>query len=128
MAKPFTVAQCQLLIAATAAPLAPLRKPVAMLQERVKPDSRYGSTPRSSDGPGSGKRAQRRAGVCKRGARKRRRGGCRALLPEAEADASHTARRRRFAGAVVRWPSTASRRAVRSSTSRRCVPGSTSNG
>lgn len=41
MAKPFTVAQCQLLIAAMAAPLAPLRKPVAMLQERVKPDSRY---------------------------------------------------------------------------------------
>jgi transposase len=89
MAKPSTVEQCHVLIDAMAVQLAQLREQVALLQERVKLDSRNSSKPPSSDGPGCGNRAQRRASERKRGAQKGHPGSFRALLPDTEVDASH---------------------------------------
>jgi len=77
-AKPATVEQCHELI-----------DMMALLQERLKLDSRNSSKPPSSDGPGSGNRAQRRASQRKRGAQKGHPGSFRALLPVAEVDAVH---------------------------------------
>ena len=59
---------------------------IAWLQERVKLDSKTSSKPPSSDGPGSGNRAQRRASGRKRGAQKGHPGSYRALLDEAQVD------------------------------------------
>ena len=55
---------------------------VAVLQERLKLDSTNSSKPPSSDGPGGGNRAQRRASQRKRGAQKGHPGAFRAVLPE----------------------------------------------
>jgi transposase len=66
---------------------AQLRESMALLQERVKLDSRNSSKPPSSDGPSSGgNRAQRRASGRKRGAQPGHKGSCRALLDEAQVD------------------------------------------
>jgi transposase len=68
--------------------LSQLREQMALLQERLKLDSRNSSKPPSSDGPGAN-RAQRRASQRKRGAQKGHPGAFRALLPESEVDAVH---------------------------------------
>jgi transposase len=87
-AKPATVEQCHALIDAMALQLSQLREQMALLQERLKLDSRNSSKPPSSDGPGAN-RAQRRASQRKRGAQKGHPGAFRALLPESEVDAVH---------------------------------------
>ena len=59
---------------------------LAVLQERLKLDSKNSSKPPSSDGPGSGNRAQRRASERKRGAQKGHKGSFRALVDETQID------------------------------------------
>ena len=75
LAKPQTVAQCHEvidalmgLVAQTQRLVAEQQGQIAWLQERVELDSKTSSKPPSSDGPGSGNRAQRRASGRKRGA------------------------------------------------------------
>ena len=87
-AKPATVQQCHEVIDALALQISLLYGQMALLQVRLKLDSRNSSKPPSSDGPGSN-RAQRRASTRKRGAQKGHLGTFRALLPEAEVDAVH---------------------------------------
>ncbi len=89
LAKPATVEQCHRVIDALALELALLREQVAVLQERLKLDSRNSSKPPSSDGPSSGNRAQRRANQRKRGAQKGHPGAFRALLAQTEVDGVH---------------------------------------
>ena len=93
LAKPQTVAQCHEVIDRLSQALAQTQRlvaeqqgQIAWLQERVKLDSKTSSKPPSSDGPGSGKRAQRRASQRRRGAQKGHAGSCRALLDEAQVD------------------------------------------
>ena len=88
-AKPTTIQQCHELIDAMALQIGQLREQMALMQERLKLDSRNSSKPPSSDGPGTGNRAQRRASPRKRGAQKGHPGAFRALLPEAQLDAVH---------------------------------------
>lgn len=88
-AKPATLQQCHELIDAMALQIGQLREQMALMQERLKLDSRNSSKPPSSDGPGAGNRAQRRASQRKRGAQKGHPGAFRALLPEAQVDAAH---------------------------------------
>jgi transposase len=58
---------------------------LAVLQERLKLDSKNSSKPASSDGPGSGgNRQQRRASERQRGAQKGHEGTSRALLDESQ--------------------------------------------
>jgi len=66
-----------------------LREQMALLQERLKLDSRNSSKPPSSDGPGGSNRAQRRTSERKRGAQKGHAGSYRALLAEAEVASVH---------------------------------------
>src|SRR5512135_1566199 len=80
VSKPATVEQCHAVIDALAAELALLRDKVLVLQERLALDSRNSSKPPSSDGPGRGNRAQRRASARKRGAQKGHPGAFRALV------------------------------------------------
>lgn len=87
--KPTTVDQCHLVIESLAAQIATLQEQVALLQERVTLNSRNSSKPPSSDGPGSGNRAQRRASTRARGAQKGHPGSYRALLDEAQVEAVH---------------------------------------
>jgi transposase len=89
VAKPATVAQCHQVIDALTQQVSVLREQVALLQERVKLDSRNSSKPPSSDGPGGGNRAERRASLRKRGAQKGHPGAFRALVPEAEVNGVH---------------------------------------
>ena len=89
IAKPATLQACHEVIDLLALQFAQLREQVALLQERVKLDSRNSSKPPSSDGPGQGNRAQRRASQRKRGAQKGHPGAYRALLPETEVDGVH---------------------------------------
>jgi transposase len=89
VAKPATLPECHAVIEALALEVGQLREKMAWLQERLKVDSRNSSKPPSSDGPGSGSRAQRRASQRKRGAQKGHAGAYRALLPEAEVDGVH---------------------------------------
>jgi transposase len=96
VARPATVAQCHEVIEAQARQIELLRQCVAqqgeqlaLLQERLKLDSRNSSKPPSSDGPGSGNRAQRRASQRKRGAQKGHPGSWRTLLPENQVDGVH---------------------------------------
>ncbi|BDI07335.1 IS66 family transposase [Sphaerotilus microaerophilus] len=86
MTMPATLPECHAVIETMALELAQLREQMAWLQERLKVDSRNSSKPPSSDGPGSGNRAQRRASQRKRGAQKGHPGAYRALLPETEVD------------------------------------------
>lgn len=89
MTMPATLPECHAVIGTMALELAQLREQMAWLQERLKVDSRNSSKPPSSDGPGSGTRAQRRASQRKRGAQKGHPGAYRALLPETEVDGVH---------------------------------------
>ena len=89
MTMPATVPECHAVIQALALEVGQLREQMAWLQERLKVDSRNSSRPPSSDGPGGGNRAQRRASQRKRGAQKGHPGSCRELLPEAQVDAVH---------------------------------------
>ena len=91
---PLTLAQCHQVITELSAQvelqreqLARQSELLAVLQERLKLDSRNSSKPPSSDGPGSdGNRAQRRASERRRGAQKGHKGSCRALLDESQVD------------------------------------------
>ena len=89
---PATLAQCHEVIAALAVQVDVLQaqvlaqSQVAVLQERLKLDSKNSSKPPSSDGPASGNRAQRRASARKRGAQPGHKGSCRALLDETAVD------------------------------------------
>ena len=89
MSMPATVPECHTVIQALALEVGQLREQMAWLQERLKVDSRNSSKPPSSDGPGGGNRAQRRASQRKRGAQKGHPGSYRELLPEAQVDAVH---------------------------------------
>lgn len=89
VAKPATVAQCHEVIDLLAQHIAALQEQLAVLQERVKLDSRNSSKPPSSDGPAGGNRAQRRASLRKRGAQKGHPGTFRALWPEEEINGVH---------------------------------------
>jgi transposase len=81
------LAQCLEIIAAQAGEIAQLREEMALLQERLRLDSKNSSKPPSSNGPGSGgNRAQRRASERARGAQKGHKGTFRAMLDEAEVD------------------------------------------
>jgi transposase len=81
-----SLAQCLQIIAVQAGEIAQLREQMALLQERLKLDSKNSSKPPSSDGPGSGNRAQRRASQRARGAQKGHKGAARAMLDEREVD------------------------------------------
>ena len=85
--KPATLEQCHVVIDTLAGEIALLQEQLALLQERVKLDSRNSSKPPSSDGPGSGNRAQRRASLRRRGAQKGHPGSYRALIDEDRVDA-----------------------------------------
>lgn len=63
-----------------------LMERVRLLEERVNLNSRNSSKPPSSDGPGGGNRATRRASQRKRGAQPGHKGHSRALLEESEVD------------------------------------------
>ena len=89
MTMPATVAECHAVIQSLALEVGQLREQMVWLQERLKVDSRNSSKPPSSDGPGSGNRAQRRASQRKRGAQKGHPGAYRELLPEAEVKGVH---------------------------------------
>jgi len=81
-----TLPQCHEVIGRLAAQVDGLQALVAVLQERLKLDSTNSSKPPSSDGPGRGNRAQRRASERARGAQKGHKGSFRALLDESEVD------------------------------------------
>jgi transposase len=66
--------------------LGELQAQLAVLRERITLDSNNSSKPPSSDGPGCGNRAQRRASERKRGAQPGHKGHSRAMLDEAEVD------------------------------------------
>jgi transposase len=89
MAMPATVPECHVVIQSLALEVGQLREQMAWLQERLKVNSHNSSKPPSSDGPGGGNRAQRRASQRKRGAQKGHPGSYRELLPEAEVNAVH---------------------------------------
>lgn len=91
--KPATVQQCHAVIEAQARKIEELQarlvqqeQVLAELNERVKLNSRNSSKPPSSDGPGAGNRAQRRANARRRGAQKGHPGSFRALLDESQVD------------------------------------------
>ena len=88
-----TLPQCHEVIGQLTAQVNLLRQQVALqdeklavLQERLKLDSKNSSKPPSSDGPASGKRAKRPASKRKRGAQAGHEGKHRALLDEAQVD------------------------------------------
>jgi len=81
-----TLPQCHEVIGRLAAQVDDLQALVAVLQERLKLDSTNSSKPPSSDGPGRGNRAQRRASERARGAQKGHKGSFRALLDESQVD------------------------------------------
>jgi transposase len=91
--KPTTLEKCHQVIAALSVQNEQLREQLthqeqetALLAERLKLNSRNSSKPPSSDGPSSGKRAQRRTSGRKRGAQPGHKGSYRALLDEAQVD------------------------------------------
>ena len=74
------------MLVAQAALLSELQSQIAALQERINLDSKTSSKPPSSDGPGRGNRAQRRASTRKRGAQPGHKGHTRAMLDESDVD------------------------------------------
>ena len=92
-ALPMTLAQCHEVIVALTGHnalllqrLADHEMQLAVLQERLKLNSKNSSKPPSSDGPSSGNRAQRRASARKRGAQVGHKGSFRAMLDESQVD------------------------------------------
>ena len=83
---PQSMADCHALIRAQCELLSALQAQVQVLQRRVNLNSRNSAKPPSSDGPGAGKRAQRRASPRKRGAQPGHQGRSRAMLDAAEVD------------------------------------------
>jgi transposase len=91
---PLTLVQCHAVITGLSHQVELLRQELAqrdellaVLQERLKLDSKNSSKPPSSDGPGrGGNRAQRRASERARGAQKGHKGTARAMLDAAEVD------------------------------------------
>lgn len=83
---PQSLADCHAVIRAQGELLSTLQAQVELLQERVNLNSRNSSKPPSSDGPGAGNRAQRRASQRKRGAQPGHKGHSRAMLDAAEVD------------------------------------------
>lgn len=83
---PQTLSECHEVIARQAVQLNQLQEQVGVLQERLQLDSTNSSKPPSSNGPGQGNRAQRRASQRKRGAQPGHKGSARALVDEAEVD------------------------------------------
>jgi transposase len=81
--KPATVERCHRVIDGLATQVRQLSRQLAILQERLGLDSSDSSKPPSSEGPGQGNRAQRRAGLRKRRAQPGHQGSYRAL-PEPE--------------------------------------------
>lgn len=85
-ALPETLADCHAVIRAQSVALRELQEQVALLSERVNLNLKNSSKPPSSDGPGGGNRAQRRASQRKRGAQPGHKGHLRAMLDESEVD------------------------------------------
>ena len=83
---PESLAECHAVIQAQALLLGELQSRLLILEERVTLNSNNSSKPPSSDGPGFGNRAQRRASGRKRGAQPGHKGHWRALLDESEVD------------------------------------------
>lgn len=83
---PESLAECHAVIQAQALLLSELQSRLLVLEERVTLNSNNSSKPPSSDGPGLGNRAQRRASGRKRGAQPGHKGHCRVLLDESEVD------------------------------------------
>ena len=83
---PQSLSDCHAVIRAQAELLSALQAQVQVLQERVNLNSRNSSKPPSSDGPGAGNRAQRRASQRKRGAQPGHKGHSRAMLDASEVD------------------------------------------
>ena len=83
---PLSLDDCHAVILSQAAMLDELHARIVVLEERCKLDSSNSSKPPSSDGPGSGNRAQRRASARKRGAQTGHIGHTRAMLDESEVD------------------------------------------
>ncbi len=83
---PESLTECHAMIRFQAQLLGELQAQLALLQERIKLDSNNSSKPPSSDGPGRGSRAQRRASQRKRGAQPGHKGHSRAMMDEAEVD------------------------------------------
>jgi len=83
---PQTLSECHEVITRQAVQLSQLQEQVGVLQERVKLDSTNSSKPPSSNGPGQGNRAQRRASQRKRGAQPGHKGSARAMLDEQQVD------------------------------------------
>ena len=83
---PESLSECHAMIRFQAQLLGELQAQLAVLQERIKLDSNNSSKPPSSDGPGRGNRAQRRASQRKRGAQPGHKGHTRAVLEHSEVD------------------------------------------
>ena len=83
---PQTLSECHEVITQQAVQLSQLQEQVGVLQERLKLDSTNSSKPPSSNGPGQGNRAQRRASQRKRGAQPGHKGSARAMLDEEQVD------------------------------------------
>ena len=85
---PQSLAECHAVIQSQALLVNELQARVMVLEERVSLNSNNSSKPPSSDGPGQLNRAQRRASGRKRGAQPGHKGHSRAMLDEAEVDAT----------------------------------------
>src|SRR5882724_9025787 len=83
---PQTLSECHEVIARQAVQLSQLQEQVGVLQERLKLDSTNSSKPPSSNGPGQGNRAQRRASQRRRGAQPGHKGIARAMVDEEQVD------------------------------------------
>ena len=85
---PQSLAECHAMLREQGQLLAAMRVEIQLLQERVNLNSRNSSKPPSSDGPGSGNRASRRASQRERGAQPGHKGHSRALVDEAQVDSA----------------------------------------
>ena len=81
-----TLPQCHDVIGRLLGRVDELQTQVALLHERLNLDSKNSSKPPSSDGPGSGNRAKRRASERARGAQKGHKGTSRKMLDEGQVD------------------------------------------
>jgi transposase len=84
--KPQTLTECHSVIDSLQLQVGQLREQLEWVQERLNLNSKNSSKPPSSDGPGAGNRAHRRASARKRGAQPGHKGSARAVLDEVEVD------------------------------------------